>query len=86
MALRNDHTDEKEIRFVFSHTPSNTDNHFVNDHVLITDDLCKHPINWQPVIDEIVLDPRISDLQFEETEQQLRNYRISCAIRHSSCR
>lgn len=85
MALRNEHMDEKEIRFVFSHTP-NTYNHFINEHVHIGDGLCKHPINWQRVIDEIVLDPRISDFQFEETEQQLRNYGISCAIKHSSCR
>lgn len=86
MALRNDHTDEKEVRFVFSHIPSDTYNHFINSHVIIDNDLCKHPINWQSVIDEIVLHPRISDVQFEETEQQLRNLGFSCTIRHSSCR
>lgn len=86
MALRKDHSDEKEVRFVFSHIPSNTDNHFINSHVIIGNDLCKHPIQWLPIIDEIVLDPRILDDQFEETEQQLRNYGFSCDIKHSSCR
>lgn len=85
MALRNDHTDEKEVRFVFSHRP-NTDNHFIDSNVTIGDELCKHPINWQSVIDEIVLDPRISDEQFEETEQQLRKYGFACEIKHSTCR
>lgn len=86
MALRRKHSDEKEIRFVFSHTPANTDNHFINNHVIIGDDLCKHPINWQSVIDEIVLDPRISIADFGATAQQLRQHGVSCAIRHSTCR
>jgi hypothetical protein len=86
MALRNKFSDEKEIRFAFSHIPSDKDNQFVIDNVTIKDGICKHPLQWRPIIDEIVLDPRISDEQFEETEQQLRKYGFTCDIKHSTCR
>lgn len=86
MALRNKFSDEKEVRFILGHKPSNTDNLFIATHVTIEDGILKHPINWLSVIDEVVLDPWISDEEFAETERQLRAYGLTCEIKHSSCR
>lgn len=86
MALRNRFSGEKEIRFVFSHIPANTENFFIKNHVIIRDNICKHPINWVSVIDEIILDPRITDEDFEETVRNLRSWGVTCDINHSNCR
>ena len=86
MALRNRFSDEKEIRFVFRLIPANTKNPFIKNHVIIRDNLCKHPINWTSVIDEIVLDPLIKDEEFEKTVRKLRAHGLTFDIRHSICR
>jgi hypothetical protein len=86
MAIRNKFSDEKEVRFVFSNTLSNKDNLFVNGYVTIYDGVLKHPMSWLSVIDEVVLDPRIHDAEFDDTEKLLRTYGLTCAIKHSSCR
>lgn len=85
MALRNKFSAGKEVRFIFGHKPSKMDNLFVANHVTIEGSILKHPINWLSVIDEIALDPWISDEEFAESERQLRAYVLSCEIKHSDC-
>lgn len=86
MALRNKFSAEKEVRFVFTHFPHDQDNEFISEHVSIKKGICNHPIDWLSVIDEVVLDPRISADEFETAEQRLRSYGLTCDISNSSCR
>lgn len=86
MALRNKFSDENEVRFIFGHKPSNTDNSFADNHITIEDGILKHPMNWLRVIDEVVLDPSISEDEFAQTERELRAFGLKCDIKHSVCR
>lgn len=86
MALRTDHSDEKEARLLYKHMPNDLDNIFTRDKVLLEESICRHPFLWNSVIDEIVLDPRLSEKDYRYHESQLRGLGITCSIRESSLR
>ncbi|MDD3594816.1 hypothetical protein [Sulfuricurvum sp.] len=83
-ALRNDFEDEKEIRILYEYRPS--DNNFAKNIVQITKKLhpiCKHPFNWNAVVKEVLLDPRLNDTQFVEYKQALERAGVKCSIERS---
>ena len=84
MALRTNHSDEKEARLLYTHMPDDLDNIFIRDKVLFEGSVCKHPFLWNAVIDEIVLDPRLSEKDYWYYKSQLRELGITCNIRESA--
>jgi hypothetical protein len=66
--------------------PNDLDNTFTRAEVLLEGNICRHPFLWNSVIDEIVLDPRLSEKEYGYYENQLRELGITCHIRESSLR
>jgi hypothetical protein len=86
MALRTDHSDEKEARLLYTHMPNALDNTFTRTKVLLEGDICRHPFQWNSVISGIVLDPRLTGKDYRYYADQLRELGITCNIRESSMR
>jgi hypothetical protein len=83
--LRDDFEDEKEIRILYSYMPN--DNDFVKNRVKLSkialNIVCKHPFNWNGIVEEVLVDPRMSKQEFESYKTDLNNSGISCDIRRS---
>ena len=84
--LRNDFDDEKEVRILYSYMPN--DNDFVRNRIVLfgafPNIICKHPFEWREVVQEVLLDSRMSDKEFEDYKDGLINSGISCKIERSS--
>lgn len=83
--LRDDFEDEKEIRLLYSYMPNSND--FVKNRVKLSNTtknrVCKHPFNWNGVVEEVLVDPRMGEQEFESYKTDLINSGISCDIKRS---
>lgn len=86
MTLREQFSNESEVRLLYSYEPNQHDNSWVKENVFIVDNTCVLPFEWTGIIDEILLGPLVTC----DDEQRLTNLfqqrGIDCAILSSEFR
>lgn len=81
MALRKDFEDEKEIRLLFSYMPDG--NEFVQNEVSVNNYICKHPFQWNSVVKEVLVDPRMAETAYLDYKKNLIKHGLTCEIKRS---
>lgn len=81
-ALRNDFSEENEIRILYSYM--HNDNDFVSKEVSVSGILCKIPFDWQGIVDEVLYDSRMSELEINDLKNTLKSAGIKCSVQRSS--
>lgn len=76
--LPNDFSEEQEIRFVYLYQPQNCEwvKKNVEFDIINNMNFCRHPFNWQNVIDEVVYDQRLSQLQINDQKNKIKDLGI----------
>lgn len=83
LTLKNDLSHEKEIRLIFNYMSQDTDNSFVDEEVVVEDKLCRHPFKWSSIVEEILIDPRMTDDECISFKKELVDFGLSCPINRS---
>ncbi|MFB1056745.1 hypothetical protein [Vibrio diabolicus] len=84
MALRNCFESEQEVRLLYSYDPSSND--WVAQNVAKPQGLplCRVPINWAQILDEVVLAPGLEDSTLSSIRQFLSTRTIKCLVKSSA--
>lgn len=81
-ALRNNFSEEKEIRVLYSYMPQ--DNEFVRSNVKIVGPLCKQPFNWTGIVEEVLVDHKMTDAEMGQFKNNLESAGVFCIVNRSS--
>ena len=81
-ALRNNFEEEKEIRVLYSYMPH--DNDFIKNNIKVIGTLCKHPFNWQGIVEEVLVDNKMTDAEMEDVKNKLENMGVFCTVSRST--
>lgn len=77
---------EEEIRLLYSYGTNNDDG-WADKNVKIINvdgnDVCKHPLSWKNIIEEIVFDPWSTQVEINNTIKILNDLNICCLIKKS---
>lgn len=79
MRLQEDLSNEKEVRLVYKYNAN--DNQWVKNNVVKYDNLCKVPLNWINILDEITYS---SNINIDELNNLLNSKGINCSVNKSS--
>lgn len=81
-ALRNDFSEEKEVRILYSYMPN--DNDFVKNKVKVEGGLCKLPFDWSGIVEEVLYDKRMTAPEISSLKSELKNAGINCKVECSA--
>jgi hypothetical protein len=81
-ALRNEFSEEKEVRILYSYMPG--DNKFVKNEVKVLNGICKLPFDWTGVVEEVLYDKNMSSLEISNLKKSLKSAGITCRVERSA--
>lgn len=84
MALRNCFESEQEVRLLCSYDPSSSDWVAKNLTKPQHPPLCRVPINWSQILDEVVLAPGLDESTLNNVSNLLINKSINCLVKSSA--